>query len=173
METSKKLTGEKLSAPTLSAEVTHVSLSAQQANDKGQTTLDICGLGLGKPLASYDPDTRLWKMFGDISLWGDSPSLENLPPSGMTQNGELFLQPAWEPIIKETEYLSWPTPRAAQSETRNHTVYARFSEKPQNLENRLAQRDPSLIGGKLNPTWVEWLMGFPTGWTDLKDSETP
>lgn len=21
--------------------------------------------------------------------------------------------------------------------------------------------------GKLNPTWVEWLMGFPTGWTDL------
>ena len=22
-------------------------------------------------------------------------------------------------------------------------------------------------GGKLNPTWVEWLMGFPAGWTDL------
>ena len=28
-------------------------------------------------------------------------------------------------------------------------------------------------GGKLNPTWVEWLMGFPLGWTDLGDSETP
>ena len=27
--------------------------------------------------------------------------------------------------------------------------------------------------GTLNPTWVEWLMGFPIGWTDLKDSETP
>ena len=27
-------------------------------------------------------------------------------------------------------------------------------------------------GGRLNPTWVEWLMGFPTGWTDLEDSET-
>ena len=24
-------------------------------------------------------------------------------------------------------------------------------------------------GGKLNPTWVEWLMGFPLGWTDLED----
>jgi DNA (cytosine-5)-methyltransferase 1 len=24
-------------------------------------------------------------------------------------------------------------------------------------------------GGKLNPTWVEWLMGFPEGWTDLED----
>ena len=22
--------------------------------------------------------------------------------------------------------------------------------------------------GYLNPAWVEWLMGFPTGWTDLK-----
>ena len=28
-------------------------------------------------------------------------------------------------------------------------------------------------GGQLNPTWVEWLMGFPTGWTDLEASETP
>jgi hypothetical protein len=27
--------------------------------------------------------------------------------------------------------------------------------------------------GSLNPTWVEWLMGFPEGWTDLKPSETP
>ena len=29
------------------------------------------------------------------------------------------------------------------------------------------------IGGQLNPTWVEWLMGFPLGWTDLEHSETP
>lgn len=27
-------------------------------------------------------------------------------------------------------------------------------------------------GGQLNPTWVEWLMGFPLGWTDLSASET-
>ena len=27
-------------------------------------------------------------------------------------------------------------------------------------------------GGKLNPTWTEWLMGFPLGWTDLDASET-
>ena len=26
--------------------------------------------------------------------------------------------------------------------------------------------------GQLNPLWVEWLMGYPIGWTDLKDSET-
>ena len=28
------------------------------------------------------------------------------------------------------------------------------------------------VGGQLNPTWVEWLMGFPVGWTDLSVSET-
>jgi len=26
-------------------------------------------------------------------------------------------------------------------------------------------------GGQLNPTWVEWLMGWPLGWTDLKRLE--
>ena len=29
------------------------------------------------------------------------------------------------------------------------------------------------VTGQLNPTWVEWLMGFPTGWTDLEPSVTP
>jgi len=29
-----------------------------------------------------------------------------------------------------------------------------------------AQPSPEATG-KLSPTWVEWLMGFPPGWTDL------
>ena len=62
----------------------------------------------------------------------------------------------------------WPTPRAAMGEQRNHTVYARPLTSPQNLENRIAQVDGPAIGGRLNPMWVEWLMGFPLGWTDLE-----
>jgi hypothetical protein len=27
--------------------------------------------------------------------------------------------------------------------------------------------------GSLNPQWVEWLMGYPAGWTDLEPSEMP
>ena len=28
------------------------------------------------------------------------------------------------------------------------------------------------VAGQLNPMWVEWLMGFPIGWTELNASET-
>jgi hypothetical protein len=28
--------------------------------------------------------------------------------------------------------------------------------------------DGQPTGGQLNPTWVEWLMGWPPEWTDLK-----
>jgi len=31
---------------------------------------------------------------------------------------------------------------------------------------------PGQVGGHLNPPWVEWLMGWPVGWTDLKPLET-
>ena len=36
-----------------------------------------------------------------------------------------------------------------------------------------AAGDNYATGGQLNPTWVEWLMGFPLGWTDSEHSETP
>ncbi len=26
----------------------------------------------------------------------------------------------------------------------------------------------AVAGGKLNPEWIEWLMGYPVGWTDLR-----
>ena len=29
-----------------------------------------------------------------------------------------------------------------------------------------------VVGGQMNPTWVEWLMGWPLGWTDLRASAT-
>jgi hypothetical protein len=29
-------------------------------------------------------------------------------------------------------------------------------------------RENETDSGPLNPEWVEWLMGYPTGWTDLE-----
>jgi hypothetical protein len=39
-------------------------------------------------------------------------------------------------------------------------------------ENGHSKQLPEQVGGTLNPTWVEWLMGFPLGWTALKGSAT-
>ena len=35
-------------------------------------------------------------------------------------------------------------------------------------ENGHTPQLPEVIGGQLNPDWVEWLMGWPIGWSDLK-----
>jgi len=52
----------------------------------------------------------------------------------------------------------WPTPTAHNSKEQNSP-----SESLRNTPT-LA----SIAGGKLNPMWVEWLMGWPIGWTDLQ-----
>lgn len=41
--------------------------------------------------------------------------------------------------------------------------------KSQNRRNTLPLN--AVAGGKLNPQWVEWLMGWPIGWTDLEPVE--
>ena len=63
----------------------------------------------------------------------------------------------------------FPTPSA-----NDHKGWSEGHKRANDPTNRLDFRvEPEKgIGGTLNPTWVEWLMGFPSGWTDLKDSET-
>jgi hypothetical protein len=39
--------------------------------------------------------------------------------------------------------------------------------------NRKSPNLGTQAGGSLSPTWVEWLMGFPLGWTALEPSEMP
>ena len=57
----------------------------------------------------------------------------------------------------------WPTPVASDAWTHS------LQSSQQTEGSRHSLNLPSAVGGKLNPTWVEWLMGFPTGWTDLED----
>jgi hypothetical protein len=61
----------------------------------------------------------------------------------------------------------WPTPTS-----RDHKDTGDCANVP---TNGLLGREvgPSREHGSLNPQWVEWLMGFPAGWTDLKPSEMP
>jgi hypothetical protein len=56
----------------------------------------------------------------------------------------------------------FPTPTADDSS--NAT---RASGDYQSL-TRCVQQTPQAAGGTLNPTWVEWLMGWPLGWTSTQ-----
>ena len=69
----------------------------------------------------------------------------------------------------------WPTPFATDhkgagtnGELRDRLDYA--AERGGTKSNEYPA--PPKTGGQLNPTWVEWLMGWPIGWTDLKPLET-
>jgi hypothetical protein len=60
----------------------------------------------------------------------------------------------------------WPTPVASDAWTGS------LKSSQQKEGSRHSVNLPTAVGGSLNPMWVEWLMGFPLGWTDLEDSET-
>ena len=56
----------------------------------------------------------------------------------------------------------WPTPTTDDANDVN--------PKPNRFRGLVAAvNETTPTGGKLNPAWVEWLMGFPIGWTDLED----
>jgi len=74
---------------------------------------------------------------------------------------------------------TWPTPAARDwkdtpgmaktSTNRDGTIRNRTDQ----LARRVyAVESTPASGGKLNPDWCEWLMGWPIGWTALKPLET-
>ena len=60
------------------------------------------------------------------------------------------------------EVVKYPTPTCHNS--KEGAFPAEYNRKTPTLATH--------AGGKLNPTWVEWLMGWPLEWTDLKPLET-
>jgi hypothetical protein len=63
--------------------------------------------------------------------------------------------------------VEWRTPQARDGDQRGPSLPQKRVEQGHSVSVH------NQIGGQLNPTWVEWLMGFPLGWTDLEDSGTP
>ena len=80
-------------------------------------------------------------------------------------------------ILFEEKQKMWPTPTTREYKgARSQEAMKKSGRNP--MTNTLSdaveahsnyQTPKGKLAGSLNPTWVEWLMGFPTGWTDLKD----
>ena len=70
--------------------------------------------------------------------------------------------------------LFWPTPKANKVHPMitDQNRQKLSSRNKANLEEVIAGNCGKATG-QLNPAWVEWLMGYPMGWTELKDWATP
>lgn len=77
--------------------------------------------------------------------------------------------------LSEAEFRAM-THRAAESKRQKWlptpTVQDACNNGGPSQANRNTPPLNSVVGGALNPPWVEWLMGWPIGWTDLQQLET-
>jgi hypothetical protein len=78
------------------------------------------------------------------------------------RNGTCFAHPTWARNTKEKGYGFLPTPTCHNAKEGNYPAE----------HNRRTPLLATHAGGKINPEWTEWLMGWPIGWTDLKPLET-
>ena len=91
--------------------------------------------------------------------WRESTGRKTVPPGNLAEqimlSGEI-------PCVDMKKPTMWGTPKAQDS---RHALRDRgkgnLGEQVSGLHN----------GGKLNPLWTEWLMGWWIGWTDLKPLE--
>ena len=140
--------------------------------------------------ARYDLDSSTWKTH--LCLWEeDLPwSSVTLPNWGMTRSGALFQHPTLERPISATGAGLWPTitvhgnhnqPGSSKNAGWDLSAAVKLWPTPVRRDYRYPGKSrmertgsksgeclPQVVGGPLNPEWVEWLMGWPSGWTELK-----
>lgn len=76
-----------------------------------------------------------------------------------------LVQTEWRnPDDYESATLNWATPKESDA-AHKHELAERKRNSP-----RLPTQATINVGDKLNPDWVELLLGFPTGWTDIEDN---
>ena len=97
-------------------------------------------------MVKYFPIPRLWR----TPMGADGTHNHCLAPSVLKRKTTLTLS---------NQVKIFPTPQQHDHKVGENTQYHSLISK-------------KWIGGQLNPTWVEWLMGYPEGWTDLNHSET-
>jgi hypothetical protein len=151
-----------------------------------------CGPKWRGSFARFDPDSYSWRTHQCSLLGGLTEYSETWPRWGSMRNGECWERQTLAHHTNETEFGLWPTPTVCGNYNQKgmsknsgdglatavkkwgnpkaqDSRHARFDRNKGNLGEQVAGLHD---GGQLNPDWVEWLMGWPVGWTDLKPLET-
>lgn len=117
----------------------------------------------------FDLSSSAWKILQDSEEKVLPWSSVTLPQWGMTVNGFVYQHRTVLRPIPETACGLWPT---VKSTIRSDCQSERLRNAP-DLVSVIKMR-PLPDGtmppqdGLLNPEWVEWFMGWPIGWTELK-----
>ena len=110
-----------------------------------------------------ETESGLWRTPDAVSGGSNLPGIKKALDQGHLK------RPSGQPIQirlhdQVREKRLWPTPQARDWKGSSGRSY-----KGQERDLPTAVRNKP--GGTLNPTWVEWLMGYKAGYTDLKDWE--
>ena len=148
------------------------------------------GSSLLVSLAKLDHNLLWWKTSHASEAKGLVLFSETWPRSGMMRNGIAYQLPPLAPLTKEIASGLLPIPTVEDGESKGMSAARLATCRPDNLatlvrcaspaardyrsgrgrsENGHTPQLPEQVGGRLNPTWVEWLMGFPKKWTAVKD----
>lgn len=113
----------------------------------------------GKPRKSGSSiQIRLCDQVRHRKLWPTPTRCGNYNRKGLSKNSGDGLA---------TAVRTWPTPKCQDSRA------ALWNRGKSNLGEVVhgGVETPPTKTARLNPAWVEWLMGWPIGWTDLKPLE--
>ena len=122
-----------------------------------------------------DPLGSLGKTYLDLFEMHLMKSLKVLKRMDTKRGHTLSRLVKSERSLREKESLLWPRPTTGAplcGGTYNFQQMMRLQRAgiiTEEERRNLTQGN----GGKSNPGLMEWLMGFPLGWTDLNASETP
>jgi hypothetical protein len=177
------------------------TLAQQEKAQESTESEAECGEKWHASFARYDPDTSLWRTAQCSLLGGLDAFSETWPQWGLMRDGECWEQRTLEQTIRGTGYgLSpdnvsafhtpnttgldggsnsrkalrarmkmLPTPKVQDS---RHAKMRQLNELDDHWKSNLGKVVSAQVnGGSLNLTWLEWLMGWPLGWTDLKPLE--
>lgn len=170
-------------------QVSPVSPSASQESSEPTPTSAMDGLTRSGWFVKYDRDTSSWRTSQGylLDLTGTSDVYsETWPVRGSMRSGACWVRTmSGLPTPANDSGYSLPTPMKQGYGSLNGRpglkMMARRGMWPTPHKNcstgagmhgQGGENLQTAVGGSLNPTWVEWLMGWPLGHTDLKPSET-